>query len=137
MKRMQYKIIILLVILLYIYSGSVREYINTSDELYVREIQKEIIIDKKDINVFNKKKLDDVSITESRIKIWSIIIDYNDSNHDYIRNKLLSSGYQTKHNENKMYYSLGPFSDMSHAKEESKKLNKIYGLKNKIIDLSF
>ena len=137
MKKMQYKIIILLVILFYIYSGAVKEYLNTSGNLYLKEIQKEIIVDKKDIDVFNKKKLDDVSITESRIKIWNIIIDYSDSNHDYIKNKLLNSGYQTKHNKIKMHYSLGPFSNMSHAKEESKKLNKIHGLKNKIIDSSF
>ena len=137
MKKMQYKIIILLLIFIYIYSGSLKEYMHSSEDLYVNEIQKEIIVNKKDIDVFNKKKLDDINVIESRIKIWNIIIAYDENNYDNVKKKLLNSGYQTKHNKTKMHYSLGPFSDISHAKEESKKLNKIYGLKNKIIALSF
>lgn len=113
------------------------EYIDSPKNLYMKEIQKEIIVNNKDIDVFNKKEVNDINITENRIKIWNIIIAYNENNHNVIKNKLLSSGYRTKHNEKKMYYSLGPFADMSHAREESKKLNKLYGLKNKIIDLSF
>ena len=137
MKKMQYKIIILLLIFIYIYSGSLKEYMYASEDLYVNEIQKEFIVNKKDIDVFKKKKLDDINVVESRIKIWNIIIAYNENNYDNVKKKLLNSGYQTKDNKTKMYYSLGPFSDISHAEEESKKLNKIYGLKNKIIALSF
>jgi hypothetical protein len=36
-----------------------------------------------------------------------------------------------------MYYSLGPFVNSSHAKEESKKLKDIHGIKNKIVDFVF
>ena len=134
---MQYKIVTIILIITYIYSGAIKEYINSPENLYMKEIQKEIIVNNNDIDVFNKKEVNDINITENRIKIWNIIIAYNEDNHNVIKNKLLSSGYRTKHNEKKMYYSLGPFADMSHAREESKKLNKLYGLKNKIIDLSF
>jgi len=134
---MQYKIITIILILTYIYSGAIKEYIDSPKNLYMKEIQKEIIINNNDIDVFNKKEVNGINITENRIKIWNIIIDYNENNHNVIKNKLLSSGYGTKHNEKKMYYSIGPFADMSHAREESKKLNKLYGLKNKIINLSF
>ena len=134
---MRYKIVTIILIITYIYSGAIKEYINSPENLYMKEIQKEIIVNNNDIDVFNKKEVNDINITENRIKIWNIIIAYNEDNHNVIKNKLLSSGYRTKHNEKKMYYSLGPFADMSHAREESKKLNKLYGLKNKIIDLSF
>jgi hypothetical protein len=36
-----------------------------------------------------------------------------------------------------MYYSLGPFVSSSHAKEESKKLKDIHGIKNTIVDFVF
>ena len=99
MKKMQYKIIILLLIFIYIYSGSLKEYMYASEDLYVNEIQKEFIVNKKDIDVFKKKKLDDINVVESRIKIWNIIIAYNENNYDNVKKKLLNSGYQTKDNK--------------------------------------
>ena len=134
---MQYKFIIFFLFIIYIYSGALKEYINKPENIFIKEIQQEIIINQNDINVFDQKKLDDIDVSEQRIKIWKIIINYNENNHDNIKDKIISSGYKTKHNSEKMYYSLGPFSDLSHAKEESNKLNNRYGLKNKIIDLSF
>tara|TARA_B100000900_G_C20574724_1_gene714864 strand:+ start:1253 stop:1657 length:405 start_codon:yes stop_codon:yes gene_type:complete len=134
---MQYRFVIFFLFILYIYSGALKEYINEPENLYIKEIQQEIMIDQKDINVFNEKKLDDINVTEKRIKIWKIIITYNESNHNNIKSKIITSGYKVKHNVKKMYYSLGPFSDMSHAKEESNKLKNLHGLKNKIIDSSF
>tara|TARA_B100001057_G_C22815012_1_gene937022 strand:- start:380 stop:784 length:405 start_codon:yes stop_codon:yes gene_type:complete len=134
---MQYRFVIFFLFILYIYSGALKEYINEPENLYIKEIQQEIIIDQKDINVFNQKKLDDINVTEKRIKIWKIIITYNEGNHNNIKSKIITSGYKAKHNDKKMYYSLGPFSDISHAKEESNKLKNLHGLKNKIIDLSF
>ena len=134
---MQYKFIIFFLFIIYIYSGALKEYINEPENIFMKEIQREITINENDIDVFDQKKLDDIDVSEKRIKIWKIIINYNETNHDNIKNKIISSGYKTKHNNEKMYYSLGPFSDLSHAKEESNKLNNLYGLKNKIIDLSF
>ena len=134
---MQYKLIIFFLFILYIYSGALKDYISEPENIFIKEIQQEITINQNDIDVFNEKKLDDINISEKRIKVWKIIINYNENNHDNIKNKIISSGYETKHNGEKMHYSLGPFSDLSHAKEESNKLNNLYDLKNKIIDISF
>ena len=134
---MQYKIFIIILLFVYIYTGAIKEYISSPDDIYIKEMQQEITINQKEIDVFNKKNTDNINITEKRIKAWNIIITYNENNYENIKNKLIKSGYKVKHNQKKMYYSLGPFSDISHAKEESKKLNKLYGLNNKIIDLVF
>tara|TARA_Y100000768_G_scaffold320711_1_gene256565 strand:- start:19181 stop:19585 length:405 start_codon:yes stop_codon:yes gene_type:complete len=134
---MQYKIFIIILLFVYIYSGAIKEYISSPDDIYMKEMQEEITINQQEIDVFNKKNTDNINITEKRIKAWNIIITYNENNYENIKNKLIKSGYKVKHNQKKMYYSLGPFSDISHAKEESKKLNKLYGLNNKIIDLVF
>jgi len=134
---MQYKIILILLFLIYIFSSAIKDYIHSPEDIYIKEVQQEIIVNKKDIDVFDKNKLDEIAITENRIKIWNIIIYYNENNHDEIKKKLLSSGYKTKHNYKKMHYLLGPFSDISHAQEESEKLKKLHGLKNKLINLSF
>jgi len=134
---MQYKIFIIILLFVYIYTGAIKEYISSPDDIYIKEMQQEITINQKEIDVFNKKNTDNINITEKRIKAWNIIITYNENNYENIKNKLIKSGYKVKHNQKKMHYSLGPFSDISHAKEESKKLNKLYGLNNKIIDLVF
>jgi hypothetical protein len=39
--------------------------------------------------------------------------------------------------EKKMYFSLGPFADISHANNEAKKLKKIYSIDSKVIDFIF
>ena len=134
---MQYKIVIIILLLAFIYTGAIRDYINSPNDVYIKEIQDEIVVNQKDINVFRKENIDDINITENRIKAWNIIITYNEDNHKNIKNKLITSGYQIQHNQKKMFYSLGPFSDLSHAKEESKKLKKLHGLKNEVIDLVF
>ena len=54
-----------------------------------------------------------------------------------IKSTLEESGYETTHNKNKMYFSLGPFADMSHAVNESKKLKKIHSINSKVIDFVF
>ena len=120
-------------------------------ELFQLYTPKVIRIKKEILYAFCKKGLEDrftnirlkrseknnINVTEKRIKIWKIIITYNEGNHNNIKSKIITSGYKAKHNDKKMYYSLGPFSDISHAKEESNKLKNLHGLKNKIIDLSF
>ncbi len=134
---MQYKIIIIILFIIYIYTGAIRDYLNSSENMYLKEIQQEIIINEKDIDVFEQKNLDEITITDKKIKIWNIAIAYTESNYDNIKKKLTSSGYKIKNDQKKMYYLVGPFSDLSHAKEESKKLSKLHGLKNKVINLSF
>ena len=105
--------------------------------IYSKEILKEIIIDKKEIDVFENKSLEDINVTQKKVKAWIIIIGYEKESQKKIISKLNNSGYSTKHNAKKMYYSLGPFVDSSHAKEESKKLKNIHGINNKIIDFIF
>tara|TARA_Y100000768_G_scaffold387962_1_gene381205 strand:- start:1745 stop:2149 length:405 start_codon:yes stop_codon:yes gene_type:complete len=132
---MQYKVVIIILLLAFIYSGAIREYFSSPENIFIKEMQQEILVNKKELDVFDKKNINDVTVTENRIKAYNIIISYDDVNHNIIKNKLTNSGYKAKHNLKKSFYSLGPFSDLSHAKEESKKLNNLYGLENKIIEL--
>ena len=84
-----------------------------------------------------KKSLDDINVTEKRVKAWLILINYNESNEVGIKSILDKSGYKTNHNEKKMYFSLGPFADISHANNEAKKLKKIYSIDSKVVDFIF
>ena len=84
-----------------------------------------------------KKPLDNINVTEKRVKAWLVLINYNESNQLSIKSILDKSGYKTNHNKNKMYFSLGPFADISHANSEAKKLKKIYRIDSKVIDFIF
>ena len=61
----------------------------------------------------------------------------NEKNIDDVKNLLLKSGYKLGINKSKMIYTIGPFADISHAKEESSKLNKVLGIDNKISSFVF
>jgi hypothetical protein len=89
------------------------------------------------LNFFEKKSLNDISVTEKRVKAWIVLINYNESNEASIKSTLDKSGYKTNHNEKKMYFSLGPFADISHANNEAKKLKKIYSIDSKVVDFIF
>ena len=45
--------------------------------------------------------------------------------------------YKLAINKSKMIYTIGPFADISHAKEESSKLTKVLGIDNKISSFVF
>ncbi len=77
------------------------------------------------------------SVIEKKVKAWIIEIKYNDSNLENIRNKLIENGYKLNNNQVKMIISIGPFTAISHAKEESTKLNKILGIDNKVSSFIF
>ena len=47
------------------------------------------------------------------------------------------TGQKTNHNKKKMYFSLGPFADISPANNEAKKLKKIYSIDSKVVDFIF
>ena len=87
--------------------------------MFFKDIQEQIIIDENELNVFEKKALDDINVTEKRVKAWIVIIKYNETN------------------ATKMFFSLGPFSDVSHAKNEVKKLKKIHSIDSKVVDFVF
>ena len=134
---MQYKFVIALVLIIYIYSGYITEDIKNPIENYSKNLQEEIYIDESEIKVFETDPVDDISVTESKVEAWIIEIEYNEKNINDIKNLLLKSGYKLGINKSKMVYTVGPFADISHAKEESSKLTRVLGLDNKISNFVF
>jgi hypothetical protein len=134
---MQFRIILFIFLITYIFSGTFLDYYKPTNTLTFKDIQEQIIFDENELNVFKKKSLDDINVTEKRVKAWLVLINYNESNKISIKSVLDKSGYKTNHNQKKMYFSLGPFADISHANNEAKKLKKIYSIDSKIIDFIF
>ncbi len=134
---MQYKFVIALVLIIYIYSGYITEDIKNPIENYSKNLQEEIYIDESEIKVFETNPVDDISVTESKVEAWIIEIEYNEKNINDIKNLLLKSGYKLGINKSKMVYTVGPFADISHAKEESSKLTRVLGIDNKISNFVF
>ena len=134
---MQYKFVIIFLLIIYIFSGYITEDIKSPIENYSKNLQEEIYIDESEIKVFETDPVDNISVTENKVEAWVIEIEYNEKNIDDIKNLLLKSGYKSAINKSKMIYSVGPFADISHAKEESSKLTKVLGLENKISSFVF
>ena len=109
----------------------------TPIENYSKNLQEEIYIDESEIKVFETEPVDNISVTEKKVEAWIIEIEYSEKNIDNIKNLLLKSGYKLGINKSKMIYTIGPFVDISHAKEESSKLTKILGIDNKIYSFVF
>ena len=134
---MQFRLIAFLLLLSYIFSGVILEYFQSNDSVSFKDIQEQIIINENELNVFEKKPLDDINVTEKRVKSWIVIIKYNETNEKIIKSTLEKSGYKLGHDEIKMFFSLGPFADSSHAKNEVKKLKKIHSIDSKVVDFVF
>ena len=134
---MQFRIILFIFLITYLFSGVFIAYFQSTDSVSFKDIQKEIILNENELNVFEKKSLDNINVTEKRVKAWLILIKYNESNQLSIKSTLDKSGYKTNHNKNKMYFYLGPFADISHANNEAKKLKKIHSIDSKVIDFIF
>ena len=134
---MQYKFVIAFVLIIYIFSGYITEDINDPIENYSKNLQEEIHIDESEIKVFETGSVDNITVTENKIEAWIIEIKYNEKNIDNIKNLLLKNGYKLRINKSKMTYTIGPFADISHAKEESSKLSKVLGINNKISSFVF
>ena len=109
----------------------------TPIENYSKNLQEEIYIDESEIKVFETDPVNNISVTENKVEAWIIEIEYNEKNIDDIKNLLLKSGYKLGINKSKLTYTIGPFADISHAKEESSKLTKILGIDNKISNFVF
>lgn len=134
---MRFRLILFIFLITYIFSGVLLDYFQSTESISFKDIQEQIILDENELNVFEKKSLDDINVTEKRVKAWLILINYNESNEVSIKSILDKSGYKTNHNEKKMYFSLGPFADISHANNEAKKLKKIYSIDSKVVDFIF
>ena len=134
---MRFRIILFIFLLTYIFSSVFLGYFQSTGSISFKDIQEQIILDENELNVFEKKSLNDISVTEKRVKAWIVLINYNESNEASIKSTLDKSGYKTNHNEKKMYFSLGPFADISHANNEAKKLKKIYSIDSKFVDFIF
>ncbi len=134
---MRFRIILFIFLLTYVFSDIFLGYFQSTDSISFNDIQEQIILDENELNVFEKKSLNDISVTEKRVKAWIVLINYNESNEFSIKSTLDKSGYKTDHNEKKMYFSLGPFADISHANNEAKKLKKIYSIDSKVVDFIF
>ena len=134
---MRFRIILFIFLLTYVFSDVFLGYFQSTDSISFKDIQEQIILDENELNVFEKKSLNDISVTEKRVKAWIVLINYNESNEFSIKSTLDKSGYKTDHNEKKMYFSLGPFADISHANNEAKKLKKIYSIDSKVVDFIF
>ena len=134
---MRFRIILLIFLITYLFSSVFLDYLQSTESISFKEIQEQIILDENELNVFEKKSLTNINVTEKRVKAWLVLINYNENNQLNIKSTLDRSGYKTNHNTNKMYFSLGPFTDISHAKNEAKKLKKIYSIDSKVIDFVF
>ena len=134
---MQYKLVIIFLLIIYIFSGFITEDIKNPIENYSKNLQEEIYIDESEIKVFETESVDNISVTENKVEAWIIEIEYNEKNIDNIKNLLLKNGYKLAINKSKMIYTIGPFADISHAKDESSKLTKLLGIDNKISSFIF
>ena len=134
---MQFRLIAFLLLLFYIFSGVILEYFQPNDSVSFKDIQEQIIIDENELDVFEKKPLDDINVTEKRVKAWIVIIKYNETNEKIIKSALEKSGYKTRHDATKMLFSLGPFADVSHANNEVKKLKKIHSVDSEVVEFVF
>jgi len=134
---MQYKLIIIIILSMYIFSDYFNELINRTDNEFTMQTQEEIYIDDDVMSVFERKSIDDVTITDKKIKAWIIQIKYNEDNIILIEDILRKNRYKLKKYKSKMILSIGPYADISQAKEESNKLKKVLGIDNKITSFIF
>ena len=134
---MQYKFILIFLLSVFVFSGYVTEDIKNPIENYSKNLQEEIYIDESEIEVFEIQSTDKISVTESKVEAWIIEIKYNEGNIDNIKDSLLNNGYKLRANKSKMMFTIGPFADISHAKEESSKLTRVLGINNKISSFVF
>lgn len=137
MKKMRFRIILFIFIISYITFESFLEYFQSNNSITSNDIQREITIDENELKVFETKSLVNINVIEKRTKAWAIKITYNQSNKEQIITLLEKSGYKAHDNSKKMYFSVGPFVDISHAKDESNKLKKLHNINSKVIDFIF
>ena len=85
---MPYKVIIIIILFSYIFADSFINFFTKNDSQYNISSQEEIYINKNEMDVFNKKSLDDITITDKKVKAWLITVEYNKENYNKTRDKL-------------------------------------------------
>ena len=65
---MRFRIILFIFLITYIFSGTFLDYFKSTNILTFKDIQEQIIFDENELNVFKKKSLDDINVTEKRVK---------------------------------------------------------------------
>ena len=83
---MQYKFVIVFLLIIYIFSGYITEDIKNPIENYSKNLQEEIYIDESEIKVFETDPVDNISVTENKVEAWVIEIEYNEKNIEDIKN---------------------------------------------------
>ena len=134
---MPYKVIIIIILFSYIFTDSFINFFIENDSKYNISSQEEIYINKNEVDVFNRKSLDDITTTDKKVKAWLITVKYNKENYNKTRDKLLNSGYSFENNKNKKHFIIGPFANLSQAREESTKMKNIYNIENTISSFVF
>ena len=121
---MPYKVIIIIILFLYIFADSFITFFTKITVRYNISSQEQIYINKNEMDVFNRKSLDDITITDKKVKAWLITVEYNKENYNKTKDKLLNSGYSFENNKNKNHFIIGPFAASSQAREEINKNEK-------------
>ena len=75
---MQYKIFIIFLLIVYIFSDYITDDIKNPIENYSKNLKEEIYIDENEIKVFETESVDNISVTENKVKAWIIEIEYNE-----------------------------------------------------------
>ena len=72
---MRFRLILFIFLITYIFSGALLDYFQSTESISFKDIQEQIILDENELNVFEKKSLDDINVTEKRVKAWLILIN--------------------------------------------------------------
>ena len=73
---MRYKLVIILLLIIYIFSAYITEDVKNPIENYSKNLQEEIHIDESEIKVFEIDSVDNITVTENKIEAWIIEIKY-------------------------------------------------------------
>ena len=65
---MQYKIFIIFLLIVYIFSDYITDDIKNPIENYSKNLKEEIYIDENEIKVFETESFDNISVTENKVK---------------------------------------------------------------------
>ena len=112
-------------------------YLFTTPSISEINIQNEISIDETEMDVFNKESLRDITVTETRTEVWVVLISYNENSKQDVGKKLLDLGYQPRISTKNKYFSIGPYTNIKHAKNDSKRLKQSFGIENQIKNIKF
>ena len=68
---MQYKFVIVFLLIIYIFSGYITEDVEDPIENYSKNLLEEIYIDESEIKVFETDPVNNISVTENKVEAWN------------------------------------------------------------------